>query len=384
MFFHNGTANRNAGMKIVDPTCPICPPPTAGEAPKFDGIIHLLCECSHTFISALRIARHQRAVRRITQEILRTISGKDTILVDIKKEDRDYTQLMDELDDSDSESDASPNQPHINPTETEITENSPTDESEEGMLREEWEEARDVAKEAYRRFQEESDCDLSDSDDSDYQADTDSEEEEAAPNFYQPNTRANPTDKQPETHSLRTHFCHLTGYTRAQYADIVTFHGADIDMTKPIPKEDRAKIHIDLIDFTYAGENPETLTRSINTKRAKYQPIVAALLRLGFKSASFIPVGAGVRGWNPIMCRTALIEQLHFTPARCTKVMNSFTRFAWQAIKPIVGARRAAELSSEHKHKSGLYAMKNRKRWAKAYQGEAHQPNRQQQQRANT
>jgi len=328
-------------------------------------------------------------------EIMRSVTGYDTVLVDLKEEDRDLHQMMDELEDSDDEADANTEtRPEI-PTPTEREEAAEAA-ANAAPQKEEWEGAEEEAAHSeYREFIEESDCEITDDEDSDYtphpeedtESDSDSDSEMTEIDTVTPSDQASPSTstartrsaKAPphngESYSLRRHFRLLTGYDLKAYADIIVFHGASIDISKPIPRHIRAELDMELIDFTYAGERPENLLQSFAKKNTTYMPVCSALVnQLGFKSAKVVPIVAGVRGWNPVMCKTALSQQLHITPARTNKVMNALTTIAWNAIRTIVGARRQAEASPEHYLKSGVYAMKRAKIEGKHYQGDKPTP----------
>ena len=465
LFQHNGLANRNAGRQIVTPFCPICPNPSTDR----DSGGHMLCACKHTVVENYRCARHQRGVRRIAQEILRSITAKDTLLIDSKKEDRDYNQLMDELDELDEAGECEetetdyvdtpnlyyptpdPSQPASAYAAAEETERMEEATRYAELLGEDSED--DLTDEDDPTFQSEVE-DINDSEESDSDTDeegmyktTDTEtnpvrkpdpplrdtvpndtasiggetddeemilpseaadrhpEEEIEPDIEMDGIGAEGTDEnacmdaatldaeniQPEeereeeetdqpmmtrscsirakhtTHSLRSKFNMLTGYKGREYADLALFHGATFAMDKPINLETRRQIDITLLDFTYVMEYPENLTASYEKKDKHYHPMKAHLIAHGFKSVLIIPIVAGVRGWNPEMCRTEL-KRLHLTSTRCQKTLNYFTRNAWNSIRAIVGARRGAERSPEHKHKSGLHATSTLKKYARAYQ----------------
>ena len=167
----------------------------------------------------------------------------------------------------------------------------------------------------------------------------------------------------------------ITGYRGRLVPDIVAIHGAKTDNQTEIPLEDRQGVDITLVDFTYAHEHPQHLTDRYKEKTSHYLPLKQALLEIGYKSVTIIPIIAGVRGWNPVMCKSAL-KQLHLTPTRCDKLLTYYTHNAWKSLRPIVGARRRLEREPENRQYSGLYAMKSQKKYKKGYQGEGPRPER--------
>ena len=187
------------------------PPPAPGEVSMFDGPIHLLCSCKHDLVSNLRCARHQKAVRRILMEIMRSVTGYDTVLVDLKEEDRDLHQMMDELEDSDDEADANTEiRPEI-PTPTEREEAAEAA-ANAAPQKEEWEGAEEEAAHSeYREFIEESDCEITDDEDPDYtphpeedtESDSDSDSEMPEIDTVTPSDQASPSTSTARTRSAK-------------------------------------------------------------------------------------------------------------------------------------------------------------------------------------
>ena len=167
--------------------------------------------------------------------------------------------------------------------------------------------------------------------------------------------------------SIRQDFNRITGYSGSLCVDLALFHGAPIDRTRPIPHEHRGLIDLHLVDITFAGESRGNMSDSCQSKITKYSPLVKALENLGYKSVSFTPLVAGVRGWHPQMCTSAL-ARLSIRTQRSKALTYSFSRTAWRFIRAITGTRRRLEVSPQFRARSGMFQYKLHRAAAKAFQ----------------
>ena len=224
----------------------------------------------------------------------------------------------------------------------------------------------------YEKILVESEEDLTDEEDVDF--DPESEEQEDCQDRSDPIvTRATSRQESQisrmyQSHSFRMNFKNITGYTGNLTPDLGIFHGAGNDIKTRIPRAQRANVEISLIDFTYALESRENIAQRCADKHTHYAPLIRDLKVLGFKRVYFIPIVAGMRGWHPKMFFDSL-KSLHIRPVRLTKLANDITKTAWKYARAIIGTRRRAEATEEFKHKSGLYAFKTNKRYAKGWLG---------------
>jgi hypothetical protein len=391
-FFTNKIANRNAGYKFVSEKCPIC-------RREDDSWYHLLLRCTHTEITHLRIARHNKAVRRVVQELLRSITGNAAVLFDVKVEG-DAEQLADDHGESDNEDQEDeylshhPTPPEAEetdessdeetPTDTQVKEQTATDEP----ISQQADTDSDTDSESDHGCQTEEDDDYANLLDRDFVM-SDSEEEYTPHNPHQTDdtrlldriTAPSPSTTRTlsqhamsirkktmslaDVRSMRRDFKTLTGYTGPIVADIAILAG--VREFALIPPEQRAQTEVTLIDLTYAGEEPNNLASRYMEKVTHHTPLISFLHKEGFTKIKFWPLVLGSRGWHPHMA-TTVSHRLHIRPSRLPKLSRDLSQIAWQYLRAIVGTRRRLESLPEHREHSGIHKARLHKKYARFYQ----------------
>ena len=138
--------------------------------------------------------------------------------------------------------------------------------------------------------------------------------------------------------------------------DIVVITGVR-SKTMPIPRRERKLCQVLIIEFTYTSEHPDALRAAYQKKTDKYQPLLDALVRIGYPRPTLSIMVAGVRGWHPHITSRNLANLPGFklSVIDVRRVMKEWTHAAWFFAAALGRTRRFWENHDTYKYRAGTY-----------------------------
>ena len=157
-------------------------------------------------------------------------------------------------------------------------------------------------------------------------------------------------------HSMRKYMRQILGLSahsvRHDVPDIISISGHS--GLQAIAPAHRRSISITIVEFTYTAEKPEAVAETIKAKTEKYQPLIRALISLGYQEPKLVILVGGVRGWHPTSNKDLMQRSLSLSTAAQKRIFKAWTFTAWHHIRSIIGWRRSLEFQEPACERSGL------------------------------